>query len=633
MRALWQDDRTVTSLKDSGADKDGGLAVYERSSPDLLANTPSEAETQKPDRDWPKMRGHLERELTSLRNWRTSWWDGPWGDIAKFQEPIRSTFLTMNSGGYPNPNGQTRGRELNRNILDPTGQQAGRKCAAGLMSGLASPSRPWFKLVPAVSNAKMDDAAHDWFDETQSRMSTVMQLSNFYNSFALECLDLVNYGTSPVLIYEDEKDVIRLYNAVVGEYFLGTDSTMRIGRYARNFVLDTFQLVGMFGLENLPTEVQNLWTQKGSSLSQEQSVAQIIEPNYEVNDGGQFSFGKVKGPFTWREVYWLYGKATAAPLSVRGFRGQPFTASRWITQSNDAYGHSLAMDALPDIKTLQVLMKRYQQALEKVVNPPLLADIALKDEPASGLPGGVTFVPGLDAKTGMRPIYQINPDLNHCWASVMDVRGRIEKGFYIDLFLMLENMAGKQMTAYEVGQRMQEKLQVLGPVIENLLNESLKPKLKRIYSIMANRGLLPPKPPSLQTVPIDVEFTSMLAVAQKAAATGGIERLVEMLGKIIGWDPSVADNVDMDETMREYNDLLSNPQKIMRAEGQVQQMRTQRQAQAAQQQRLQAIHQGGLAAVQAAKTMSDTSLGQGSALDAVVGQAGGAGGAQAMPNI
>ncbi len=614
----------MTARSDAARGAEDGLALYERASPDLLAATPSDPPPPKPpDRDWPKMRSHLERELASLRNWRESWWDGPWGDVARYQEPVRSTFLTQNSGGYPSPNGQTRGRQINRDILDPAGLLAARKCAAGLMSGLASPSRPWFKLVPAIGNAKLDAAAFDWFDETQDRMATVMALSNFYNSFALECLDLVNFGTAPVLIYEDEKDVVRLYNTVCGEYFLGTDSTLRIGRFARNFVMDTMQLVGMFGLANLPPEVQQLWRQKGESLSQEQSVAQIVEPNFDIDDGGPFAFGKVKGPFAWREVYWLYGKSTPVPLAVRGFRDQPFTASRWMTQSNDAYGHSPAMDALPDVKTLQVLTKREAQAIEKVVNPPLLADVALKNEPASGIPGGVTFVAGLDAKTGMRPIYQIQPDINHITAKIQDVRARVEKGFYLDLFLMLEQLAGKQMTAFEVGQRMQEKLQVLGPVIESLLNESLKPKLKRIYAIMARRGLLPPKPPSLAQTPIDVEFVSMLAMAQRAAATGGLERLVEMLGKVMAAFPTVGDLFDADEAVREYNDLLANPQKLLRGPEQVQKIRVQRQQQQAAQQRLALIAQGGTAAVQAAQTLSQTPLGTGSALDALISGVGG----------
>lgn len=612
------------------------MAVYERAGPMLLAQESAYAQRPpfKIDPDWQKLRDHLETNLASLRNWRNSYWDGPWADIARYIEPIRSTFLTQQGGGYPTPNSQNRGRELNRSILDPTATQAVRVCSAGLMSGLASPSRPWFKLIPVITGAEMDSAGSDWLDEVQSRMMTVMAVSNFYNSFALETLDLVTYGSAPVLCYEDERDVVRFYNPVCGEYFMGSDATLRVNPLARNFVLNVFQLVDMFGLENLPEEVQTLWQQKGAVLNQEFSVAQMIEPNYAIADrGGTGSFGRIKGGFTWREVYWMYGRNSAIPLSIRGFHEQPFTACRWMTQGNDAYGHSPVMDVLPDVKTLQKLTLRQAQAIEKMINPPLLADISMKNEAAVTIPGGITFVNGLNASNGMRSVYQINPDINHMTLNIQDVRGRIKSGLFLDLFMMLDNLQGKQMTAFEVGQRMQEKLQVLGPVIEGLLNESLKPKVKRIYSVMKRRGMFPEKPPSVQNMPLDVEFVSMLAMAQKAAATGGLERLTKMAGEMLGAFPTISDILDMDELLREYNALLANPAKILRGPEQVAQIRAQKQQQAASQQRLQMIAQGGPAAVQAAQTMSQTPIGGSSLLDHVLGvggaPAGGAGGAPA----
>ena len=557
-----------------------------------------------------------------MRNWRSSWWTGIWTDIARFIEPVRNSWLTQTPGGYPSPNNQTRGRDLNRDILDPCATYAVRVCSAGLMSGLASPSRPWFKLGPVAQNIKLDGEAHDWLDEATSRMGTIMSRSNFYNSFALECTDLVTNGTAPVIIYEDETDGIRLYNPVCGEYFLGVDNAMRVNTVARNFVLTVSQMVGMFGLEACPRDVQDLWAQKGSSLHQERSIAHIIEPNFPIK-GQSGDVGVVKGPFAFREVYWAYGAGAEWPLSIRGFETQPFTAARWMTQGNDPYGRSPAMDALADVKTLQVLTKRKAQAVEKVVNPPLLADVNLKNEPASVIPGGITYVAGLSASTGMRSIYQINPDIPAMTADINDVRGRIQKGFFMDLFMMLDAQGPMTMTAFEVGQRMQEKLQVLGPVIEGLLNESLKPKIKRIFSIMERKGFLPPKPQSLRNMPLDVEFVSMLALAQKAAATGGLERLATMAGHLIGAFPQTGDLLDTDEFMREYNSLLGNPDKILRDADQVAQLRQQKNQQAAAQQRLRMIAQGGPAAAQAANSLGNTPLNTGSALDALMGNNGG----------
>lgn len=600
------------------------LAPYEEASPTLLASEPATA-SQKPeevDKDWPLLRQHCEQQIASMRNWRYSWWDGIWNGIARFIEPVRSTWITQTPGGYPSPNSQTRGRDLNRDILDPCATYAVRVAAAGLMNGIASPSRPWLKLKP-LGGMEIPADGSGWIDEVQERMLVVMATSNFYDSFFLECTDAITFGTAPTLIYEDVRDIIRLYNPCNGEYYLGVDSTFRVNTFARAFVLTVEQIVSMFGLKNCPREIQELWAQKGASLNQERAIGHIIEPNFPLAEGER-EYGVVKGPFTWREVYWLYGAGTPRPFSIRGFREQPYTATRWMTQGNDPYGRSPAMDALGDVKTLQVLTKRLQQALEKVVNPPLLADISLKNEPASVLPGGVTYVAQLGPDKGMRSIYQINPDIPGMTQQIQDVRDRIRKGFFNDLFLMLSGEAGgpPQRTAYEVAQIMQEKLQVLGPVIEGML-AGMKQKVKRIYRIMERRGMLPPKPDSIRNVQLDIEFVSILALAQKAAATGGIERLVALAGHIIAAYPQAGDVINPDETIREYNDLVGNPEKLLNTPEEVERLRQQRAQQQATMQRLQLIAQGGQAAASAAQTLSQTPLNTGSALDALLGNAQG----------
>ena len=84
-------------------------------------------------------------------------------------------------------------------------------------------------------------------------------------------------------------------------------------------------------------------------------------------------------------------------LRKRGFYEAPHIAVRWDLVSNDAYGRSPGMDALPDIKQLQQEVRRKAQAIDKSVNPPMVADIQLKNQPASLLPGGTTYIAGMMA--------------------------------------------------------------------------------------------------------------------------------------------------------------------------------------------------------------------------------------------
>lgn len=610
----------MASHKSASAKLD--TAHYEKASATLLAAEPEHAPLKVVDQtqsnEWGALRSHVEARLVMLRQWRNSWWTENWSTLSEYILPRRSIWLTQSTGGAPTPNNMNRGRPLNNAIKDPTATFAVRVCAAGMMSGLASVSRQWFKVLPAVKNIELDSDARRWLDEIEVRTYNVLAGSNFYNAFAQECEDLVVFGTAPSIIYEDEADIIRCYNPAVGEYYLASDATLRVDGLYRQFVMTIEQIVGFFGLENCPPDVQSLWQAKGSALDTERTIAHSIEPNFDVP-----GCPKLPGGFPWREVYWVWGAGGSYPLSKRGFKEQPFTAARWATQSNDAYGRSPGMDVLPDNVQLQVMTVRLSEAIEKQVRPPLIADVALKNQPSSILPGNVTFVPNLGPGSGMRPVYEVNPDISGMAALILQVQNRIKTGLFNDLFLMLEQFPNQKMTAYEVAQKIQEKLQVLGPVIENIITESLKPKLKRIFAIMMRRRMFPPPPDSLKGVALDVEFISMLSLAQKASITGGLERIVALIGNMVPVYPNVRFLLDEDAYVREFNDLLANPEKIMRGPEEVSKMiqQTQQAQQRAQQQaNIERGVQTAAVGADAANVLSQTQIGAGkSALSQLFG--------------
>lgn len=607
---------------------DANSSFYEKASPEEQAKQPVKP-SGKPKTDgmskdeWAVLKNHLEQRLAMLRTWRNTWWIQNYSDLAKFILPRRSIWLTQSAGGLPSPNSMTRGLEINEAILDPTATFATRICAGGLMSGLASPSRPWFKIIPAMRGATIDDEARVWLDTVEEVIYTVLARSNFYNAFAQECEDIVIYGTAVNIIYEDDKDLIRCYTPCVGEYYLASGATMRVDGLYRAFVMTVAQIVDFFGLDNCPPDIQKLWKEKGGAITTERLIAHSIEPNFAVGNG----VGKVKGDFTWREVYWVYGAGTPYPLAIRGFLDTPFTAARWSTQSNDAYGRSPGMDILPDVMQLQVETARKAEGIEKGIRPPLIGSSELMNKPSTQLPGHLTLLNGdVGPGKGIRSIYETQFDLDHISQDIALIQQRIKVGLFNDLFLMLIEGPTTEKTKFEVQARLTEKLQVIGPVIENILSESLQPKLKRIFSIIKRRGMIPPMPKSMQNVPLDIQFVSILALAQKSASTGGIEALMRMVGELGQVHPEVLDVPDFDETLQEYNDLLGNKQKILKGPKVVAAIRQQRAKQQQQQQQAEALAQTADAANKgagAANTLSTTDVGQGqSALAAILGTGG-----------
>lgn len=604
------------------------IARYERASPLLLAMEASQApparlETGRKAVTWNQERTHYEARLQMQRSWRFPFLQH-WVLISEYIDPRRSLWLSQGGVDQPVPNAMVRGLPINQAIVDPTATYARDVCAAGMKEGLMSSSRPWFKFKPGIRNFELDRPGKLWLEEVEDRVYTVMAESNFYDMATQMFRDVTTFATSPMLIYEDDEDIIRCHVPIVGEYFITVGPQFRPEGFSRLYVLTVSQMVEEFGLQACPADVQSLWEQKGSALEREFIIAHAIEPNFAIQRFGEGAkAGVVPGGYAYREVYWIYGRASAQPLSRRGFHDLPFICLRWAVNGNDPYGTSSpGMIALGDVMQLQQETRRKAELLEKVVRPPLNAPMELKNQPSSMLPGHLNYVP--DPSKGIIPVIKVDPQgLPGISADLQLIQARIKTGFFNDLFLLIAS-ATKDMTAYEVAQRQQEKLTVLGPVIDRFQNEGASLAIKRILSIMARKGLLPPMPRSLQGVPMKIDYIGLLYAAQKAARTAAVERFVEVTMKVAPVHPEALDIVNWDEMLTGYADDLSVSQKAINGPEQLEKIRQMRAQQQRQAQMAQAATHTIPALAGATKDMGAVDVGGGmNAVQSMMGQLGG----------
>jgi len=541
-------------------------------------------------------RTELDAELAALKTDRWSWWQH-WGQLATYLLPRRYRWLVT-------PNQSNRGSPINGAIIDSTGTIAARVLASGMMSGITSPTRPWFKLRIAGYGADEVNPVNRWLASCERRMLHVFQESNFYNAIAVVYMDLAVFGTAPMIIYEDFENVIQCYNPCAGEYYVWNDSKLRAGGLSREITMTVRQVVDEFGIDKCSPLVQNMYRNKGTGLAQEVLVVHFIKPKY---DGGRFS---------WYECYYESGATGDTDvLRERGFFDQPFICPRWETSGNDAYGRSVGMDALGDIKQLQQETKRKGQAIDKLANPPMVADVELKNKPASTLPGGVTFIAKKDG-AGFKPAYEnFRPPVQELMSDIQQIQQRIKDTFFNDLFLMISSLDTVR-TATEIDARREEKLVMLGPVLERFQTEGLDPIIDRVFGIMYRGGLFEPPPPEIaKGAPIEVEYVSMLAEAQRAANTTGMERFLAQIGSIAAVKPDVVDIPNWDRMITRYGMVLGNDPSDINSTDELLAIRQARQKQQQQQQLLEATP--GVA--QAAKNLSETNVGGGqSALQAML---------------
>ena len=258
----------------------------------------------------------------------------------------------------------------------------------------------------------------------------------------------------------------------------------------------------------------------------------------------------------WRSCYYEIGAEPEKYLRESGFRRFPVLAPRWATAGGDIYGHSPAMECLGDIKQLQHEQLRKAQGIDYKTKPPLQAPTNLRNRDVDRLPGGITFVDSANPQGGIRTAFETNIDLSHLLEDIVDVRQRIRTSFFADLFLMLANAADTRMTATEVAERHEEKLLMLGPVLERLHHELLDPLIDLTFDRMMEVGMLPPPPPELAGLDLSIEFVSMLAQAQRAIGVNGVDRFLGNLSVVAQMKPETLDKLNADELVDGYAEML-----------------------------------------------------------------------------
>jgi hypothetical protein len=485
-----------------------------------------------------------------------------------------SDYLLPRSGRYFIQD-RNRGQRRHNYIYDNTGTRALRVLAAGLMSGLTSPARPWFRLATADPAMMESQEVKQWLNEVTNIMLTVFQKSNTYRALHAMYEELGTFGTASCLVMPDFDNVIHLFPLTIGEYAIATNWKGEVTTLYREFQKTVHEVVEEFGIDKVMPSTRSMYER--GSLDQWITIIHAIEPRADRDPNKKDDLN-----MPWRSVYFEVGSNPNTYLRESGFNRFPAVCPRWATSGGDIYGNSPGMEALGDIKQLQHEQLRKAQGIDYKTNPPLQVPTSMKNSDVERLPGGVTYVDVAGGSQGVKTAFEVNLDLSHLLADIQDVRHRIEGSFYADLFLMLANQSDARMTATEVAERHEEKLLMLGPVLERLQNELLDPLIEITFDQIMAAGIVPPPPEAMQGHDINVELVSMLAQAQKAVGTNSIDRFIGTIGSVAQFKPEVLDKIDGDKLTDIYSDSLGVDPRILLGDDKVAALRQQR-AQAQQQ--------------------------------------------------
>ena len=511
---------------------------------------------------------HLNQQLGALRQERSSF-ISHYQELSRYVQPRKGRFLTSERN-----RGEASRHERNL-IINSAGTQALRTARAGMLSGVMSPTRPWFALETPDPDMMEFLPVKVWLSKVETIMRAVFNASNLYNMAPTMIGEMLLFGTGCMSHVDDFEDVARFYAHTAGSYMLAQDDDFKINTVAREYESTTEQLVSKYGLNNVSSAVKNAYD--NGNYHAWHKVAHIVEPNPDYSKDGKIPQRK-----RWRSIYFEPGcNEKDKFLRQSGFDSFPLYCPRWDVTGEDVYATDCpGMTALGDVKSLQILEKRYAQALDKQINPPLHGPASLKNVPVSSLPGGLTIYDSGQGE-GLRSIYEVRTNLQDVLQDIDRTEKRIERAFYVDMFLAISNMDGIQpRNEFELSQRNQERLLQIGPALEQFHGEFLNRLIDRTFDQLIKANVLPPPPQELQGSPLKVTYISTLAMAQRAVATGGIDRLSAFVGGLakVGYTGAL-DKFDADQAIDEYANVIGVPPRLVVPDDIVAQRRAERQKQ------------------------------------------------------
>lgn len=248
-----------------------------------------------------------------------------------------------------------------------------------------------------------------------------------------------------------------------------------------------------------------------------------------------------------------------------------YVIPRWQTVSGSQYAFSPAtVAALPDARLLQAMTLTLLEAGEKAANPPLLAVQEAIRSDISVYAGGITWVDAAyDEKTGevLRPISQDKSGLPFGVDMRRDVMALMNECFYLDKLSLPVN--GPEMTAYEVGQRVQDYIRQASPIFEPLEHEDNGAICETTFELMMSAGAFgSPEdiPQSIRGKEISFRFESPLHDAIERQKGQKFTEAKAILADTMALDPTASAQLDIKTAFRDTLMSIGMPAKWMRSE-------------------------------------------------------------------
>jgi hypothetical protein len=485
-------------------------------------------------------------------------YDSFWQEVSDYMLPRRD-FTSQ----------RTQGEKRTQKIYDSTALHAIEQLAGGLHGMLTPPNGKWLFLR---ARERDDYAERKWLDTAAEYLFDLFASpeSKFATAAFEFYLDIVAYGNAAMSVTHSPETGItftteQLQSCYTVENATGRNDIIYLCRKYR-----PVEIIRKFGEAAVHKNVRDAY-EKGQAITFE--ILQVIEPRDE-----HYGRGAAKDKKPYKSCF--IDVANEHLMLEEGFDDFPFMFARWSKRAGEDYGYGPGMAALSEVKQLNTMVEIMTRAAAKNADPILLY-------PDLGEP---KFL-----QTGAQP--------NYFDSLIEQKRALLMKIFYVDwMNLPLVD----RMTTVEVNQRIQDSLRQLSPMLSRLTSEFLSPLIQRTLFLALDNGLLERPPAALQGRQVKIEYTSPMAIAQRAVSAQAVTQGLAIGAQLAQFDPAATMIVNAESI---YRDQLLNtyawPVDYIRDEEEVNEMKAQQQQAAAAAQQAQVAESYGKTAKNVAGALSE----------------------------
>lgn len=460
-------------------------------------------------------------------------------------------------------------------------------------------SKNWFHVRTSENWDTIGVEARQWIEWAEGRMRRAMyhRTSQFVRATKEGDHDFATFGQTVIQTTLNTTATGMLYRCwhLRDVAWMENENGM-VDTVYRRWKPTVTALVKLFGKDKLHRDVV---TKMEKEPYAEINVWHVVLPTEQCEYGS-----KVKTPF--KSIYLDVDNKHI--IEEVGVMEQEYSTARWQTVSGSQYAYSPStVAALPDARLIQSMTAVLLEAGEKAVSPPLLATQNAIRGDINVYAGGITWIDqDYDERLGevLRPMTNEKNGITLGLEMQQDTRSMIAEAFYLNKITLPP--PDSQMTAYEVGQRIQEYIRQAMPLFEPMETEYNAPLCEITFNKMLRAGAFGSPldmPEELRGKTIEFAFESPLHDAVEREKGQRFIEAGQMLAQTVQLDPTTAHVLDASKALRDVLKAIGVPAIWTRSEGEVQRL-AEADKQAAQSAQLLQQMQSG---ADVAKTLSEAS--------------------------